>query len=79
MPPLFLDDIIDENYCVNMVFEDDDDDQLMGGRGEGGRHGKEGMVAHDDEAVVEDDEDEGMEADYDEVLKTAVRLSEGAI
>lgn len=74
--PFFLiDDTIDESYGVNVVFhEDEDDDPGMGGRAEGGGHGKEGMIAQDDEDIVEDDEDEGMEADYDEVLKTAVRM-----
>lgn len=67
------DDTIDESYGVNVVFhEDEDEDQGLGGRGEGGGHEKEGMIAHDDDDIVDDDEDEGMEADYDEVLKTAV-------
>lgn len=72
--PLSLsDDTIDESYGVNVVFhEDEEDDPGIGGRGDGGGHGKEGMIAQDDEDIVEDDEDEGMEADYDEVLKTAV-------
>ena len=66
---------------MNVVFhEDDEEDQGIGGRGEGGGRGKEGMIAQDDDDFVEGDEDEGMEADYDEVLKTAVRtlrLGEG--
>ena len=58
---------------MNVVFhEDEEDDPGIGGRGDGGGHGKEGMVAQDDEDIVDEDEDEGMEADYDEVLKTAV-------
>ena len=68
------DDAIDESYGVAVVFhEDEEDDREMGGRGEGGGRNRESMIAHDDDDVEADDEDEGMEADYDEVLKTAVR------
>ncbi len=72
-----LDDAIDENYGVNVVFhEEEDDDHGIAGHVEGGERGrggaKDGMIAQDDEDIVEDDEDEGMEADFDEVLKTAV-------
>ena len=69
--PVCPDDAIDENYGVNVVFhEEEDDDPGIAAHAEGGA-GERG-VAQDDEDVVEDDEDEGMEADYDEVLKTAV-------
>jgi hypothetical protein len=65
--------MIDESYGVNVVFhEDEEDDPGIAGRGEGGGRSKDGMVAQDDEDIVDEDEDEGMEADYDEVLKTAV-------
>lgn len=58
---------------MNVVFDEEEEPGIGEGRGgEGGRRGKEGMIAHDDEDVVDDDQDEGMEADYDEVLKTAV-------
>lgn len=72
---LFPDDAIDESYGVNVVFHEDEDEDPRIGGGRGGGSGKEGMVAHDDEDVVEDDEDEGMEADYDEVLKTVVSIN----
>lgn len=51
------------------MFHEDEDEGERGG--EGGR-GREAMVAHDDERDMELDEDEGVEAEYDEVLKTAV-------
>ena len=51
------------------MFHEDEDEGERGG--EGGRS-REAMVAHDDERDMELDEDEGVEAEYDEVLKTAV-------
>lgn len=69
------DDAIDENYGVNVVFhEEEEEDPTISGHVEGGGGDRktEGMIAQDDEDIVDDDEDEGMEADYDEVLKTAV-------
>ena len=66
---LIADDTIDESYGVAVVFHEDEDEGERGG--EGGR-GRESMVAHDDEKDMEMDDEEGVEADYDEVLKTAV-------
>lgn len=51
------------------MFHEDEDEVERGGEG---RRGRETMVAHDDEKDMELDEEEGVEADYDEVLKTAV-------
>lgn len=51
------------------MFHEDEDEAERGGEG---RRGREAMVAHDDERDMELDEDEGVEAEYDEVLKTAV-------
>ena len=51
------------------MFHEDEDEGERGGEG---RRGREAMVAHDDEHDMELDEDEGVEAEYDEVLKTAV-------
>ena len=65
------DDTIDESYGVAVVFHEDEDEGERGG--EGGR-GRESMVAHDDEKDMEADDEEGVEAEYDEVLKTAVSL-----
>ena len=71
--PSPTDDAIDESYGVAVVFhEDDEDDRGIAGQVEGGGRSRESMIAQDDEDVQRDDEDEGMEADYDEVLKTAV-------
>ena len=60
------DDTIDESYGVAVVFNEEDE--------EGGRKGrsKESNVAHDDDDLPEDIDEEGVEADYDEVLKTDV-------
>ena len=63
------DDTIDESYGVAVVFHEDEDEGERGGEG---RRGREVMVAHDDERDMELDEEEGVEAEYDEVLKTAV-------
>jgi len=61
------DDTIDESYGVAVVFHEEEDEE--GARGEKRR---DSTVAYDDDDVKADDDDEGMEADYDEVLKTAV-------
>ena len=71
-PPPITDDTIDENYGVAVVFHEDEDEGERAGEG---RRGREVMVAHDDERDMELDEDEGVEAEYDEVLKTAVSTS----
>ncbi len=57
-----------------MVFHEEEEEEKGIGHVEGSGYKKDGMVAHDDEDIEADDEDEGMEADYDEVLKTAVRI-----
>ena len=54
-----------------MVFHEDEDEGEKGGEG---RRGRETMIAHDDEKDMEVDEEEGVEAEYDEVLKTAVSV-----
>ena len=62
-------DTIDESYGVAVVFNEEEDDESHVGRKRGG----ENMIAHDDDIDKEDDDDmEGIEADYDEVLKTDV-------
>ena len=62
---LYSDDTIDESYGVAVVFNEEEDER------EGGR-GKETSVAHDDDDIPEDDDEEGVEADYEEVLKSGV-------
>lgn len=50
-----------------MVFnEEEDDREQRGGRG------KETSIAHDEDDIPVDDDEEGVEADYDEVLKSGV-------
>lgn len=61
------DDTIDESYGVAVVFHEEEDEDAGVDR-----RGKNTAVAYDDDDVQADDDDEGMEADYDEVLKTAV-------
>ena len=62
-----VDGAIDESYGVAVVFHEEEDETGVEHRG------KDATVAYDDDDVQADDDDEGMEADYDEVLKTAVR------
>ena len=66
---LLSDDTIDESYGVAVVFNEEEDEREQGGRG------KETSVAHDDDDIPEDDDEEGVEADYDEVLKSGVSKS----
>lgn len=62
-------DTIDESYGVAVVFNEEEDDESRVGSKRGG----ESMVAHDDDDMEQDDDEmEGVEADYDEVLKTDV-------
>ncbi len=68
---LHSDDTIDESYGVAVIFNEEDDRETRG-------RGKDMSVAHDDDDLPEDDEEEeGVEADYDEVLKSGV--SEGVL
>ncbi len=61
------DDTIDESYGVAVVFNEEDERESRG-------HGKDTSVAHDDDDLPEDDDEEGVEADYDEVLKSGVSV-----
>ncbi len=62
--PLHSDDTIDESYGVAVIFNEEED------RDRG--RGKDMSVAHDDDDLPDDEEEEGVEADYDEVLKSGV-------
>ena len=65
------DDTIDESYGVAVVFHEEEEEAGVD------RRGRNTAVAYDDDDVQADDDDEGIEAEYYEVLKTAVRKYKG--